>query len=88
MTKICPVCHGRGGPIEIECPDCGGSGFDPHEDNPFAQCHTCYGEGSIESDDCTRCGGIGEIDDDSFADQDEDEDEDEDEDQDEGDADD
>lgn len=63
---ICPVCHGRGGSVEITCPDCAGTGYDPHEDNPFGQCHTCYGDGTIESDDCPRCHGDGEIDDDDF----------------------
>lgn len=60
-TVICGACHGRGGPIEIECPDCSGSGFDPMEENPYAQCHTCYGEGTVEVEDCTRCGGTGEV---------------------------
>lgn len=61
----CPLCHGSGGPIEIECRECGGTGFDPIEDNPFAQCHTCYGDGVEEVDTCIRCGGSGEIDEDA-----------------------
>jgi RecJ-like exonuclease len=58
---ICPQCHGRGGDIEIECWDCGGSGYDPEEDKPFAQCHTCYGEGMAEVDVCPNCGGEGRL---------------------------
>lgn len=64
--RLCHVCHGCGGPIEIECPDCSGTGFDTAEDNPYAQCHGCYGEGTQEVEDCTRCGGRGEIDDDEL----------------------
>ncbi|WP_095194382.1 molecular chaperone DnaJ [Pseudomonas sp. Irchel 3A7] len=65
---ICPVCHGRGGPVEITCPDCCGTGHDPREDNPYGQCHRCYGEGTVDEDDCPRCGGLGEITEDDFDD--------------------
>lgn len=34
----------------ITCPNCNGTGYDPNEDNCFAQCHTCYGEGEIEEE--------------------------------------
>ncbi|EHQ2559011.1 TPA: molecular chaperone DnaJ [Salmonella enterica] len=60
-AAICDVCHGSGGPIEIECPNCSGTGYDPTDDKPFAQCHTCYGDQTIEIDECTNCGGIGEV---------------------------
>ncbi|APM46605.1 TPA: hypothetical protein MG836_19235 [Klebsiella pneumoniae] len=40
---ICSLCHGRGGDVIITCSNCNGSGYDPQDDNPFAQCHTCYG---------------------------------------------
>lgn len=63
MTRRCPLCNGSGGPIVIECRDCGGTGFDPTEEKPFAQCHTCYGEEEEEVEVCTRCGGTGEVDD-------------------------
>lgn len=65
QSRPCHVCHGRGGPIEIECIDCNGTGFDPTEDNPFAQCHGCYGDETQEVDICTRCGGTGELDEES-----------------------
>lgn len=65
QTRLCHVCHGSGGPIEIECPDCFGSGFDPTEEKPFAQCHSCYGDETQDVDICTRCGGTGEIDEES-----------------------
>ena len=61
-TAICNVCHGRGGPIEIECPDCGGTGYDLADEKPYAQCHTCYGDQTVEVEDCTTCGGTGEVD--------------------------
>ncbi|VVN40102.1 hypothetical protein PS634_05359 [Pseudomonas fluorescens] len=60
----CPLCQGTGGPIEIECRDCDGTGFDPTEEKPFAQCHTCYGDETEEVETCIRCGGSGEIDED------------------------
>lgn len=60
-AAICDVCHGSGGPIEIECPNCSGTGYDPTDDKPFAQSHTCYGDQTIEIDECTNCGGIGEV---------------------------
>jgi len=62
QTRLCHVCHGNGGPIEIECSDCNGTGFDPTEDNPFAQCHTCYGDEIEEVEICNHCGGSGELD--------------------------
>lgn len=55
----CKSCRGTGGPVEIDCPNCNGSGYDPQEDKPFAQCHTCFGDGFIEAD-CEKCGGTGE----------------------------
>lgn len=58
---ICPLCHGRGGDVTIKCRNCNGTGYDPEEDNPFAQCHTCYGDGEEEVDVCPRCGGGGQI---------------------------
>lgn len=62
MTEvICPQCRGRGGDIEVECWDCGGTGYAPEEDKPFAQCHTCYGDGVAEIDVCPNCGGYGKI---------------------------
>ncbi len=65
--KICPVCRGRGGDVTVSCPDCGGTGANPNEDNAFGQCHTCHGDGEIQEDICSRCNGdgtIGEDDDD------------------------
>nr|WP_228721282.1 hypothetical protein [Klebsiella pneumoniae] len=56
---ICSLCHGRGGDVIITCSNCNGSGYDPQDDNPFAQCHTCYGEGEENADVCPRCGGDG-----------------------------
>jgi molecular chaperone DnaJ len=76
---ICSLCHGRGGDVIITCSNCNGSGYDPQDDNPFAQCHTCYGEGEENADVCPRCGGDGYY----YVDEDEDEEEDEDEDEDE-----
>ena len=69
---ICSLCHGRGGDVIITCSNCNGSGYDPQDDNPFAQCHTCYGEGEENADVCPRCGGDGYY----YVDEDEDEDED------------
>lgn len=60
-TIICDVCHGRGGPIEIECPNCSGTGYDPKDEKPFAQCHTCYGDQTIDIDECTNCDGTGKV---------------------------
>jgi DnaJ-class molecular chaperone len=61
LMHPCSACHGRGGDVDATCPDCGGSGYDPHEDNPFAQCHECYGEGVVTLDICPKCGGSGEV---------------------------
>lgn len=58
----CPTCNGRGIDIDIECRNCHGSGYDPQEDKPFAQCHTCYGTGEEELDICPTCDGNGDID--------------------------
>lgn len=60
-TIPCPLCHGRGSDVEVACDDCGGTGYDSNEDNPFAQCHTCSGEGTVTLDDCPRCNGTGLI---------------------------
>jgi len=57
----CSLCHGRGGDVEINCPNCNGSGYDPNEDNPFAQCHSCYGDGTVQADVCPNCSGEGTI---------------------------
>ena len=57
----CPLCHGCGSGVEVACGDCGGTGYDPNEDNPFAQCHSCFGEGTVILDDCPKCGGDGVI---------------------------
>lgn len=56
----CWCCHGRGGDVDVTCPDCHGAGHDQHKDKPLAQCHTCYGEGEITLDICPQCGGSGE----------------------------
>ncbi len=56
---LCPDCHGRGSDVEAQCSACAGSGFDPEEDNPFAQCHECYGEGTVTLPVCQKCGGVG-----------------------------
>jgi len=58
----CTVCHGTGADVEVTCPDCQGTGYDPQDGNPFAQCHTCYGDGTTMLDVCPHCGGDGEID--------------------------
>lgn len=86
-TIVCPLCHGRGTDVEIKCLNCEGSGYDPNEDNVFAQCHDCHGDGTIEVDICPDCQGTGKIDKDEYYDEDHDldddiEDEDEDEDED------
>lgn len=58
MNKnICSFCHGIGTDIYIECTNCSGSGYDPTEDKPFAQCHTCHGEGIEEVEICPICRG-------------------------------
>lgn len=61
LMHPCDACHGRGEDVDVTCPGCGGSGYDPHEDNPFAQCHECYGDGVVTLDICPKCGGSGEI---------------------------
>lgn len=71
---ICPLCHGRGGDVTIKCRNCNGTGYDPEEDNPFAQCHTCYGDEEEEVEVCPRCGGEGKI----YLDEDDEDDEDDD----------
>lgn len=58
-----------------------GSGYDPQDDKPFAQCHTCYGEGEENADVCPRCGGDGYY---YVDEEEEEEEEEEDEDEDEG----
>lgn len=55
--NICSSCHGRGSDVYIECTNGRGSGYDPTEDKPFAQCHTCYGERVEEAEICPICGG-------------------------------
>jgi len=71
MKCICEYCNGRGVDIEISCRDCGGSGYDPQEDNPFAQCHTCYGDGVEHLDECPACQGQGSFEDYSYDEDDE-----------------
>lgn len=56
----CPHCHGRGGDVDVSCPDCLGIGYDRHSDKPFSQCHTCYGDGEVALDICPRCSGTRE----------------------------
>lgn len=58
---ICPTCHGHGGDVEIKCINCRGTGYDPNEDNAFAQCHSCDGEGTVLVDICPDCNGEGKI---------------------------
>ena len=58
---ICPTCYGRGGDIEIKCRNCFGSGYDPQEDKPFAQCHTCFGDKVEDVDICPTCYGEGKV---------------------------
>lgn len=55
----CSSCHGRGTDVDVDCPNCASTGYDPNEDNPFAQCHECYGEGVITLNVCPDCGGSG-----------------------------
>lgn len=69
QMNICNCCYGTGGPVEIDCHNCAGTGYDPHEDNPFAQCHSCYGDGLVEEDTCPKCSGAGEIEDEHDLDQ-------------------
>ncbi|WP_376698470.1 zinc finger domain-containing protein [Burkholderia stagnalis] len=59
-TVPCATCHGRGTDVDATCPECQGTGYDPNEENPFAQCHRCYGEGEVILDVCPDCGGTGE----------------------------
>ncbi|MDO9139534.1 MAG: hypothetical protein Q7U38_04320 [Methylobacter sp.] len=61
--KICSTCHGGSDNIEIQCTNCSGTGYDPNEDNEFAQCHSCYGEGTVQVDICPDCNDEGKIDD-------------------------
>lgn len=61
----CATCHGRGTDVTVSCPQCEGTGFDPNEENPFAQCHECYGEGEVHLDTCPHCSGA-ESQDDQF----------------------
>ena len=56
----CTTCRGHGTDVTVTCPNCAGTGYDSHEDNPFAQCHQCYGEGETTLDVCPDCGGSGE----------------------------
>jgi len=59
-NSVCLSCHGRGSDVDVTCPGCAGTGYDPNEDNAFAQCHECYGEGVVTLDVCPDCGGSGE----------------------------
>ncbi|WP_300181571.1 molecular chaperone DnaJ [uncultured Aliivibrio sp.] len=72
MKCICSFCHGRGSDVEITCRNCSGTGYDPEEDNVWAQCHTCYGDGFEELDECPKCNGEGYTDDDDDDDDDDD----------------
>jgi len=38
----------KNGPHDEDCPECGGSGYDPLDGG---QCDTCNGEGIVEVDD-------------------------------------
>lgn len=60
---MCPTCRGRRHDVEVCCENCEGTGWDPNEDNPFAQCHSCHGEGTVVEEDCPTCGGTGQSDD-------------------------
>ena len=50
--RMCPKCYGSG---EMECPSCGGEGYDYFDGG---QCDRCNGTGEIT---CDRCGGSGDI---------------------------
>lgn len=54
----CSTCQGRRNDVEIDCPNCGGTGYDPTDEKPFAQCHECYGDGTIVADVCPDCLGF------------------------------
>lgn len=41
----CSTCKCRRNDVEIDCPNCDGTGYDPTDEKPFAQCHECYGDG-------------------------------------------
>lgn len=56
--KHCSTCQGRRNDVEIDCPNCGGTGYDPTDEKPFAQCHECYGDGTIVADVCPDCLGF------------------------------
>lgn len=60
LNSGCPSCHGRGSDVDVTCSGCAGTGYDPNEDSPFAQCHECYGEGTVTLDLCPECSGSGE----------------------------
>lgn len=59
QRQPCKTCRGRGGDITVECFNCGGTGYDPTDEKPFAQCHTCYGEKEVDLDECPDCLGSG-----------------------------
>lgn len=50
-TSYCRKCHGSG---NMDCPCCGGDGYDFFG----GQCHNCCGTGEVT---CDECGGSGEI---------------------------
>lgn len=54
----CSMCRGRPENVEINCPNCHGTGIDPTEEKPFAQCHECYGDGTIVAEICPECFGV------------------------------
>lgn len=61
VNVTCPECRGKGRNVEATCPDCRGTGYDPNDENAYAQCHTCHGDKKIEVDECPKCGGSGQI---------------------------
>lgn len=61
MNYACPSCQGRGGDVDVTCPGCAGTGYDPIEENPFAQCQECYGDEVVTLDICPDCAGCGEL---------------------------
>ena len=50
--KNCPKCNGSG---EMDCPSCGGLGYDYMDGG---QCDRCDGTGDVT---CNRCGGSGVV---------------------------
>lgn len=69
-SQYCPYCHGSGY-IQIDCPECWGSGKkQPYVcpecrgkgcDDDGNRCYSCSGDGTIY-EYCDRCGGDGKID--------------------------